>query len=84
MQEKEEFQISVVFNPGLEPLTLTVTVDKTPLESSNHAYKFKIIRDQQILGVVGLDADHLWKKFEGNLNEDEVDDIGAAIDSHYD
>ena len=83
--EKQEktFDISVEINPGLEPLTLTIIPDDQTSLDANQEPSFKVIRDNNTLAVLGTDADHRWKLLEGDMEQEQVDAIGAAIDSHY-
>ncbi|TCC95012.1 hypothetical protein [Pedobacter hiemivivus] len=83
MQDEEEiFEIAVKINQGLEPLTFTITAfddGSTP----EHVTNFKVTRDKEIIGTLRPDAGNCWKLVEGNMDEEQVDAIGAAIDRHY-
>lgn len=83
MQEEEEiFEIAVNVNPGLEPLTFTIIAyaDRTTPE---HVLSFKVTRDKNTLATIRPDAEHYWYLVEGEMEQEQVDAIGAAIDGHY-
>jgi hypothetical protein len=83
MKEEEEiFEIAVDINHGLEPLTFNIS----PFEDTRtpeNVLNFKVMRDKKTIAVLRPDADHCWKLLEGNMDQEQVDAIGAAIDGHY-
>lgn len=84
MQEEETFQVTVQINPGLEPMTLTIMPEESNAVAENEL-TFKITRDKDddILAVLAPDADHCWQVLKGEMEQEEVDLIGAAIDAYY-
>lgn len=84
-QQEETFQITVQINKGMEPTTLTVITEENTTFSSDHKLVIKITRDKdrEQLALLINDADHYWQILEGNMEQHEVDLIGAAIDAHY-
>ncbi|TKC57144.1 hypothetical protein FBD94_21165 [Pedobacter hiemivivus] len=83
MQEEEEiFNVSVAINTGLEPLTFTITTDH-PASDPKYQQDYRVTRDNEMLGVLRQDADHRWHLWEGNLEQEEIEAIGQAIDAHY-
>lgn len=84
MENQEEiFNISVEINRGLEPLTMTIVPDdRAPLNTSQES-RFRVTRDNHTLAVLRPDADHCWKLLEGDMEQEQIDAIGAAIDDHY-
>ena len=82
-KQEETFNISVEINRGLEPLTLTIIPDDQVSLNASQESSFKVIRDNNTLAVLRADADHCWKLLEGDIQQEQVDTIGAAIDSHY-
>lgn len=82
MKEEEIFEIAVDINHGLEPLTFSISPfedTRTPENELN----FKVMRDNKTIAVLRPDADHCWKLLEGNIDQEQVDAIGTAIDGHY-
>ncbi|MDR6784620.1 hypothetical protein ABIE26_003266 [Pedobacter africanus] len=83
MQEEQEiFNISVAINTGLEPLTFTITT-YYPAPDPKHERNYRVSRDNETLGVLYQDADHRWHLLEGDLEQEEIEAIGRAIDAHY-
>jgi len=84
-QQEEIFQVTVQINKGMEPTTLTVIAQENTSLSPDHELAFKITRDKdkEQLAVIIPDANHCWQLLEGNMEQQEVDLIGAAIDGHY-
>jgi hypothetical protein len=82
MQEEEIFEIAVKVNPGLEPLTFTI-VAYDDITTPEHVLNFKVTRDKKTLCILRPDADHCWHSIEGEMGQEQVDAIGAAIDGHY-
>lgn len=80
-EEKEIFNISVAINTGLEPLTFTVNTDH-PVADPQQQPNYRVSRDNETLGILHRDADHHWTLLEGNLEPDEIQAIGQAIDAH--
>ncbi|WP_449437013.1 hypothetical protein [Pedobacter steynii] len=82
MEEQHKlFEISVKFNRGLEPLTLSV--EEQPSSNDVTVTTFKVSRYEDIFGIFSRDGHHNWKQVDGTAPKDEVDAIGAAIDAHY-
>ncbi|MEJ2901065.1 hypothetical protein WAE58_01435 [Pedobacter panaciterrae] len=82
MQEEEEiFNVSVAINTGLEPLTFTITM-YYPSSDPNHERNYRVARDNVTLGVLHQSADDCWHLLEGNLEQEEIQAIGQAIDAH--
>lgn len=83
--EEETFQVTVQINQGLEPMTLTVTAEESKALAQENELTFKITRDKDddILAILAPDADHCWQVLKGDMQQEEVDLIGAAIDAHY-
>jgi len=81
-QDEEIFDIAVEINKGLEPLTFSI-IPHSENVTNALILDFKVTRDKETLAVLRKDADHCWKELEGNMEQDEVDAIGAAIDRHY-
>jgi formyltetrahydrofolate hydrolase len=84
-QQDETFQVTVQINEGMEPTTLTVIAQENTSLSPAHDLVLKITRDKdnEQLAVIIRDADHCWQLLEGNMEQHEVDLIGAAIEGHY-
>lgn len=84
-QQEETFQVTVQINQGMEPTTLTIIAEENTKLSPDHELLFKVSRDKdsELLAMLIPDADHCWKLLEGNMEQQEVDMIGAAIDAHY-
>ena len=84
-QHEETFQVTVQINEGLEPMTLTVIAEESKAPIQDHELTFKITRDKDddILAILAPDADHCWQVIKGEMEQEEVDLIGAAIDAHY-
>ncbi|MBB5440603.1 formyltetrahydrofolate hydrolase [Pedobacter sp. AK017] len=84
-QQEETFQVTVQINKGMEPTTLNVVAEENKVSGPEHALTFKIKRDKdsETLAVLAPDSDHCWQQLEGNMEQEEVDLIGAAIDGHY-
>lgn len=84
-QQEEIFQVTVQINEGMEPTTLTVIAEENSGASMEHDVVFKITRDKdrEQLAILIPDTDHCWKLLEGDMEQPEVDLIGAAIDAHY-
>ena len=84
-QQEETFQVTVQINKGMEPTTLTVITEENTTLSPDHELVFKVTRDKdsEQLAILIPDADHCWQLLEGNMEQQEVDLIGAAIDAHY-
>lgn len=80
-QHEETFNISVEINRGLEPLTLTIIAYNSSLEP--HELNFKVTRNNETLAIIIPDEEHSWVQLEGTIEQNEVDAIGKAIDSHY-
>lgn len=81
--QEETFNISVQINPGLEPLTMSISIVTEEPALTNHTRAFKVTRDQESLGVLRQNADHSWERVEGNMDQEQVDVIGATIAAHY-
>lgn len=81
-QEEEIFNISVAINTGLEPLTFTITT-YYPAANPKHERNYGVTRDNEALGILHQDADRRWHLVEGNLEQEEIQSIGQAIDAHY-
>lgn len=84
-QQEETFQVTVQINKGLEPMTLTVIAEENNVINPHQKLRFKITRDKDddTLAILAPHSDHTWQILEGNMEQDEVDSIGAAIDAHY-
>lgn len=82
-KQEETFTISVEINKGLEPLTLTIVPDHQASLNSTQKPGFKVTRDNHTLALLRPDANRCWELLEGDIEQEEVDAIGAAIDSHY-
>ncbi|HKG06997.1 MAG TPA: hypothetical protein VKB19_11090 [Pedobacter sp.] len=84
-QPDEVFQVTVQINQGLEPMTLTIVVEKGTSGSSMDLTTFKVTRDKdsETLAVLSPGADHSWRILKGKMDSNAVDLIGAAIDAHY-
>jgi hypothetical protein len=83
MQEEEEiFNISVAINTGLEPLTFTITTYYLAAYPK-HERNYRVTRDNETLGILHQDPYHQWHLLEGNLEQEEIQAIGQAIDAHY-
>lgn len=82
---KETFQVTVQINPGLEPTTFTVSTEESNTVTSEQKMVFKLSRDKDKEPIAELspDKDHRWQQIKGNLDNEDVDAIGAAIDAHY-
>lgn len=80
--EEEIFEIAVKINQGLEPLTFTITA-YDDASTSGHVTNFTVTRDKEVIGKLRPDAENCWKLVEGDIDEEQVDAIGAAIDRHY-
>lgn len=82
---EEIFKVTVQINPGLEPMTFTVSPEETGTVTPEHHRVFKLSRDKdnQTIAELVADADRRWQQVQGNLDQDDVDAIGAAIDAHY-
>ena len=78
----ETFSISVQINPGLEPIRFNVIVEENDL-ISGYKLTFKLERDHKTVGVLSPDTDGRWKRLEGEIEQQEVNLIGAAIDTYY-
>jgi len=84
--QEQTFQITVQINEGLEPATLTVEAKEDKSMSQNYEMTYKITRDKDsdTLAVLAADArDHHWQILEGDLQQEAVDLIGAAIEARY-
>jgi hypothetical protein len=81
-QDDKIFDIAVEINKGLEPLTFSI-IPHSGNVTDDHILDFKVMRDKETLAVLRKDADQCWKQLEGHMEQDDVDAIGAAIDSHY-
>jgi len=76
---EETFNISVQINPGLEPLTMTITIVAEASAPDNQTRTFKVSRDQETLGILRQNTDQRWEQVEGNMDQGQVNLIGAAI-----
>ncbi len=58
--EKETFQVTVQTNKGLEPMTLTRTVEETKIPDQDYELTLKITRDKDnvTLSVLAPDSDN--------------------------
>ncbi|ALL06864.1 hypothetical protein AQ505_16045 [Pedobacter sp. PACM 27299] len=80
--QEKSFNISVEINQGLEPLTFTIIpVDDASL-STEGALIFKVTRDKETLAILKFDQPHSWQQLEGKLDQNDVNAIGQAIDTH--
>ena len=82
-QNEAIFQISVTLNPGLEPLTLDVTPQESGTVTNQQALAFIVNRYEDHICTLVADENHRWQQTYGELDQKEIDVIGAAIDSHY-
>jgi formyltetrahydrofolate hydrolase len=84
-QQEERFQVTVQINKGLEPTTFTVIAEESSEITIAHEMVFKLSRekDKDTLAIIALDTDHCWQQIEGDFKKDEIDAIGAAIDTYY-
>ncbi|TKC63560.1 hypothetical protein FBD94_04155 [Pedobacter hiemivivus] len=82
MQEEEIFNLSIAINAGLEPLTFTITI-YYPASVPKHERNYRVLRDNEMLGVLHQDADDRWHLLEGNMEQEEIQTIGQEIDAHY-
>ena len=82
MQEEETFEIAVKINEGLEPLTFTI-IAQDDISTPEHVFSFKVTRDKHTLATIRPDADHCWQLLKGEMEKEDVDAIGSAIDAHY-
>lgn len=82
-QHEEIFNISVEMNPGLEPLTMTIFVYHDAALNTELENSFKVTRYKEKLGVITRDTNYCWKQIEGDMDQDKVAAIGAAIDAYY-
>ena len=83
-QQEDIFKVTVQINEGMEPTALTVIAGDSIL-SPNHELVFRITPDEdsEQLAVIMPDAHHYWRLVEGEMEQQEVALIGAAIDAHY-
>lgn len=81
---KETFQITVQINPGLEPMAFTVTTEESSTVTPEYEMVFKLSRDKdkETIAELAPDNDHHWRQVKGDLDKEDVDAIGAAIDAH--
>lgn len=84
-QHEETFQVTVQINQGLEPMTLTVIAEESKAPIQDHELTFKItrVKDDNTLAILAPDSEHCWQLLKGEIEQEEVDLIGAAIDAHY-
>ena len=82
---EETFLITVEINQGLEPTTFTVTPEENSEIIPGQEMIFKLSRekDKDTLAVITPDADHCWQLVKGEMEKEDVDAIGSAIDAHY-
>ena len=83
-QQEEGFQVTVQINQGLEPMAFTVIPEDNSVGDTDKETTFKITRDKdkEVLAVLTTDADHRWTIISGELEQQDADAIGAAIDAH--
>ncbi|MNL66217.1 hypothetical protein D3C87_1906470 [compost metagenome] len=46
-------------------------------------FKLSRDKDKEPIAELSPDKDHRWQQIKGNLDNEDVDAIGAAIDAHY-
>lgn len=81
-QNEKTFQISVTFNQGLEALTLNVTPQENQ-SLQEQELEFIVKRYEDHLSTVITNTNHSWKQIKGEMDQDQINTIGAAIDAHY-
>lgn len=81
---EETFQVTIPINPGLEPITFTVTPEeRTATRDYEIIFKLSRDKDKETIAELTRDNDHRWQQIKGNLDKEDVDTIGAAIDAHH-
>ena len=81
---EETFQVTIQINPGLEPMTFTVTPEeRTATRGYEIIFKLSRDKDKETIAELARDNDHRWQQIKGNLDNEDVETIGAAIDAHY-
>jgi len=77
-KQEKTFTISVEINRGLEPLTFTVISEDAPALSGD-GLQFKVFQDQQVLAILVSEGAAGWKQIQGEMTQEQVQLIGAAI-----
>ena len=83
-QQEKGFQVTVQINQGLEPTTFTIIPEGNLDANPQNDTTFKITRDKDkdVLAVLTSDTNHGWTIISGELEQQDADAIGAAIDAH--
>lgn len=82
-QEEEIYQVAVAINQGLEPLTFTVIAHQAK-DMPDQELTFIVTREKETLAILRRNAGHGWQIVEGEMDQEQADAIGEAIDQHYD
>lgn len=81
-QEEEIFQVAVAINQGLEPLTFTIIAHHAN-DTPDQELTFSVTREKESLATLRRNAEQSWQVVEGEMDQEQADAIGAAIDQHY-